>query len=233
MTTVYLIRHGETDNNKDGRCNGCRSDQPLSARGEQQASALASYFDAHPVDALCVSHLTRARQTAAIAFRCDMDALSVEPDLYEVDLGAWDGMLRTEARERYPEVWYNSKHRPSLAVYPDGESTVDAAERIWQAFLRILRTHRGKRIAIVAHSAILTLLTLRIFNWDLDRKYEMAGLSNTGFHVLTVDESGHAEMACWNYTAHLPTALLRKPSYSDDVTRVAAECREGADLPLS
>ncbi len=232
MTTVYLIRHGETSNNLEHRCNGCRSDQPLSTRGEQQAAALATYFDAHPVDALHVSHLTRARQTAAIAFRTDMDALHVEPDLHEVDLGVWDGMLHTEVRERYPEEWYNSKQRASISVYPGGESSADAAERIWQAFLRIVRAHRGERIAIVAHSTILALLTLRIFDWHLDRKSEMAGISNASFHLLEIDENGHAQMACWNYTEHLPADLRNKPSYSEDVAHVAAACEKGVDLPL-
>ncbi len=232
MTTVYLIRHGETSNNKEGRCNGCRTDQPLSPRGEQQAAALATYFDAHPVDTLHVSHLTRAKQTAAIAFRTDMDALHVEPDLHEVDLGLWDGMLHAEVRERYPEEWYNSKQRASISVYPGGESSADAADRIFAAFLRIVRAHRGERIAIVAHSTILALLTLRIFDWHLDRKSEMAGLSNASFHLLEIDENGHAQMACWNYTEHLPADLRNKPSYSENLAHVAAACEKGVDLPL-
>ncbi len=232
MTTVYLIRHGETNNNLEHRCNGCRSDQPLSQRGEAQAAALAPYFDAHPVDTVHVSHLTRAKQTAMLAFRADERALCIEPDLQEVDLGVWDGMLHAEVRERYPEEWYNSKHRASISVYPGGESSVDAAERIWQAFLRILRANRGKRIAIVAHSTILTLLMLRIFDWHLDRKSEMAGISNASFHLLEIDENNHAEMTVWNYTAHLPADLRNKPSYSDNVAHVASECRNGTDLPL-
>lgn len=232
MTTVYLIRHGETSNNSEGRCNGCRSDQPLSVRGEQQASALAAYFDAHPVDVVCSSPLTRARQTASLALRRDMDALTVLPDLREVDLGLWDGMLHTEVKERYPEEWYNSKHRASISVYPGGESSVDAAERIFEAFLHILREHRGKSVAIVAHSTILALLTLRIFGWHLDRKSEMAGISNASFHKLQIDEGGHAVMVNWNYTDHLTPALRNKPSYSEDVAHVAAACKEGVTLPL-
>ena len=232
MTTVYLIRHGETSTNVEKRCNGCRSNQPLSARGKEQATALAAYFDAHPVDVVCTSPLTRAMQTASLAFHRDGDALTVVQDLREVDLGVWDGMLHTEAQARYPEEWYNSKKRASISVYPGGESSVGAADRIYAAFLDILRTYRGKRVAIVAHSTILTLLTLRIFDWHLDRKSEMAGLSNTGFHALEIDDAGHATVTCWNNTDHLPAALWSKPSYSDDVAHVAALCKDGITLPL-
>ncbi len=234
MTEVYLIRHGETANNSEHRYNGCRSNQPLSPRGEAQAAALGTYFAAHPVDTVHVSHLTRAKQTAMLAFAREESALCVESDLHEVDLGLWDGMLHAEVRERYPEEWYNSKHRASISFYPGGERPVDAAERIFGAFLRIVRAHRGKRIAIVAHSTILALLTLRIFNWHLDRKSEMAGISNASFHLLQIDDNNHARMACWNYTEHLPADLRNKPSssYSNDVAHVAAECEKGTELPL-
>ena len=232
MTTVYLIRHGETSNNTEGRCNGCRSNQPLSARGEAQAAALAPYFDEHPVDVVYTSPLTRAMQTAALARRCDRDALRTNEELREVDLGIWDGMLHSEAKALYPEDWYNSKHRASIAVYPGGESSVAAADRIFAAFLQIVRDNRGKRIAIAAHSTILTLLTLRLFDWHLDRKSEMAGLSNAGFHLLQIDEDGRASMQCWNYTAHLPLELRNPPSYSADVAHVADACQNGNVLPL-
>jgi hypothetical protein len=60
----------------------------------------------------------------------------------------------------------------------------------------------------------------------------MAGLSNTGFHLLQIDERGHAEMKIWNYTEHLVGELWNKPPYATDPQRVADECRGGADLPL-
>ncbi len=232
MTTVYLIRHGETNNNKESRCNGCRTDQPLSQRGEAQAAALAAYFDANPVDAIHVSHLTRAKQTASLAFRIAMEDLTVEPDLHEVDLGLWDGMRYEDVVTQYPQIWYNNTHRTSLAVFPEGESAVGAAERIWQAFLRIVRAHRGERIAIVAHEMILVLLVTRIFGWHLDRKNEMAGICNTGFHMLKIDENSHAQMAVWNYDRHLAGDLWNKADYATDTDRVAAECKDGAALPL-
>ena len=232
MTTVYLIRHGETANNQEKRCNGCRTNQPLNERGEAQARALSAYFSDHPVDTVHTSYLDRAKQTAMLAFGLDESALLVEPDLHEVDVGLWDGMLFPEIAEKYPEQWYNNKHRTSLAVYPEGEAIPDAAERVFGAFLRIVRENRGKRIAIVAHGLALALLCQRIFSWHLDRKNEMAGLSNTGFHLLEIDEKGHAEMMVWNCTDHLNTELWSKAPYSTDVESVAAECRGGANLPL-
>jgi probable phosphoglycerate mutase len=232
MTEVYLIRHGETANNQEHRCNGCRTNQLLSARGEAQAGALATYFDTHPVDTLRVSHLTRAKQTAALAFRRQIDTLTVEPDLHETDLGIWDGMLYTEAAARYPELWQGRTAAAVTTPFPGGESVTEAAERIYGAFLRIVRENRGKRIAIVAHEMILVLLLLRIFKQPLTERGLMAGISNTGFDLLEIDECGHAEMKLWNYTEHLCTALYNEPDYCKDLDAIAVKFAQGTDLPL-
>lgn len=232
MTTVYLIRHGETNNNLEHRCNGCRSDQPLNERGRAQASALATYFDEHPVDTVHASRMTRAKQTAMLAFRLDEDALCVEPDLHEVDLGLWDGMTYADVEVQYPEIWYNNTHRPSLVVFPEGESSTDAADRIFEAFLRIVRANRDKRIAIVAHEMILVLLATRIFGWPISRRDDMAGICNTGFHAIEIDDNRHARLAIMNYDKHLTGDLWNKADYSTDWERIAADLARGSDLPL-
>ena len=232
MTTVYLIRHGQTNNNLEGRCNSCRTDQPLNAHGRAQASALAAYFDAHPVDSVHSSHLARARETAMLAFRLDEHALHVEPDLHEVDLGDWDGRPFSEAKAMYPLQWYNNAYRPSFTVYPEGESAMLSMERIYAAFLRILREGRGKRVALVAHEMILVHLMLRIFGWPLSKRDEMAGICNTGFHCLKIDDAGRVQIALLNYDKHLTGDLWNKADYSTDTDRVATACAHGAKLPL-
>jgi broad specificity phosphatase PhoE len=232
MTTVYLIRHGETTNNLEQRCNGCRTDQPLSARGEKQAAALATYFDEHPVDTLHTSYLIRAKQTAAIAFRTDFNALNVEPDLHEVDLGEWDGTPYAEAAARYPELWAGVTENSVITHFPGGESVTEAADRIFAAFLRIARAHRGERIAIIAHEMILVLLLLRVFRQSLTDRRFMGGISNTGFDLLEIDEQGHATMKYWNYTDHLDATLWNEADYATDWERLTAEFTSGTDLPL-
>ena len=232
MTTVYLIRHGQTNNNLQRCCNGCRTDQPLNEHGRAQAASLATYFDEHPVDAVHTSHLLRAKQTAILAFRLAEPELHVEPDLHEVDLGDWDGRPYAEAKAMYPEQWYNNAYRPSFSVYPDGESAVLSTERIYAAFLRILHENKGKRVAIVAHEMILVHLAIRIFGWPLSKRDEMAGICNAGFHCLEIDDKGHAKFALLNYDKHLVGDLWNAADYSTDTDRVAAECARGADLPF-
>ena len=232
MTTVYLIRHGETANNQAHCCNGCRTNQPLNERGRAQASALATYFDEHPVHSVHASHLTRAKQTAMLAFRLDERELCVEPDLHEVDLGEWDGMPYEETAARYPELWEGVTENSVITPFPSGESVTEAADRIFSAFLRIVRAHRGERVAIVAHEMILVLLLLRVLEQPLTSRNWMGGISNTGFDLLEIDDNGHATMKCWNYTDHLDDALWNEADYATDFERLATRFANGTDLPL-
>ncbi len=232
MTHVYLIRHGETANNHAHCCNGCKTNQPLNERGRAQATALTAYFRKHPVDAVHASHLDRAKQTAALAFSCDESALLVEPDLHEVDLGSWDGMPYAKAATLYPELWAGVTENAVTTPFPGGESVTEAADRIFGAFLRIVRAHRGERVAIVAHEMILVLLLLRVFNQKLTERRYMGGLSNTGFDLLEIDENGHATMKLWNCTDHLGAELWNKADYYTNFDELADKYQDGVQLPL-
>ena len=59
MTTLYLVRHGETDNNKAACFNGSKTDQPLNGRGLAQAASLAAPFAEILPDVIFSSPLRR------------------------------------------------------------------------------------------------------------------------------------------------------------------------------
>ena len=65
MTTLLLVRHGETDWNAERRWQG-HADVPLNERGRKQAQRLADSFPGDAVDAIYASDLARARETAEI-----------------------------------------------------------------------------------------------------------------------------------------------------------------------
>lgn len=141
---IYLIRHGETEYNAEKRYQGTR-DIPLSDAGR----ARLHKADFTP-DALYVSPLTRARQTAEILFP-GIPQIPVQ-DLREMCFGSFEGRNYIEM-EHDPEylAWVASN---SETACPDGERKADFCERTCKAFAGVVDealTKGVERLAIVAH----------------------------------------------------------------------------------
>lgn len=141
---IYLIRHGETEYNAEKRYQGTR-DIPLSDAGR----ARLHKADFTP-DALYVSPLTRARQTAEILFP-GIPQIPVQ-DLREMCFGSFEGRNYIEM-EHDPEylAWVASN---SETACPDGERKAEFCERTCKAFAGVVDEALAKgveRLAIVAH----------------------------------------------------------------------------------
>jgi broad specificity phosphatase PhoE len=130
---IYLLRHGETEWNHEGRYQG-RLDSPLTMRGRDQARALgdllaASLDDIAPV-MLVSSPLGRAVETATIvAARLGL-SFTTDARLREISLGAWDGLSRAEIAERFPTPLQRATRYDWYFRSPDGESFEAAAARL-------------------------------------------------------------------------------------------------------
>ena len=139
MTTLLLVRHGETDWNAERRWQG-HADVPLNARGLEQARGLAEQLAAEPVDAIYSSDLSRARDTATVVGeRLGVDVL-VDVDLREIDVGPIEGLSAVEA---------------GSFVGWQGEPIEAHAERVLRAVQRIADRHPGQRVLVVTHGGSL------------------------------------------------------------------------------
>lgn len=153
LATLLLIRHGQTDYNREGRFYG-RIDTPLNAQGETEARELAARLHARPVQRLYSSPALRARQTAD--YLSETLDLPVQTDelLWEMDHGRWEGLRFDEARALDPDLW--ERWRTGEVEAPHGgESLTDAMARARQWVDGILQQHPGETIAAVAHGGIL------------------------------------------------------------------------------
>lgn len=138
MTTLLLVRHGETDWNAEGRLQG-HTDRPLNDFGRRQARALADRLAGEDVTAVYASDLERARETAEIlAERLGLPVVT-EPDLRERNWGNWEGLTGAE-RDR---------------VEYAGEAIEAHAERVLRAVRQIAELHPGGRIVVVTHGGSL------------------------------------------------------------------------------
>jgi broad specificity phosphatase PhoE len=135
MTTLLLVRHGETDWNAGGRLQG-HTDRPLSDFGRRQAQRLAAELAGEELAAIYSSDLARAHETAEIVGEQLGLPVVLDRDLREKDWGNWEGLTAVE-RDRVEFV---------------GESTEAHQERILRALRRISERHPGDdRVLVVTH----------------------------------------------------------------------------------
>jgi len=154
---VWLIRHGESVWNAEGRWQG-QADPRLSARGEQQARRLAERLAGERFALLVASDLVRARQTAeALAARWEMP-LRLEPRLREIDAGRWQGLTHPEIEARDRQALARFRSGDPDARAGGGESRREAATRARAALEALVRETGGARVAVVTHGGIVLSL---------------------------------------------------------------------------
>jgi broad specificity phosphatase PhoE len=148
VAELLLVRHGETDWNRDRRFQG-HADQPLNETGRAQARALADELSGEAIDAVYTSDLARAHETAEIlAARLDAEVVALR-ELREIDVGEWQGLTWPEIEERFPDgaqAWRERSHG-----WESGETYEQLAERVVPALRRIAVAHPGGRAVVVAH----------------------------------------------------------------------------------
>ena len=148
-TTLLLVRHGETDWNRDRRVQG-HTDVPLNDEGRSQARTLAATLDCQEFAAIYSSDLARALETAKIiAEPCGLEVTPVEA-LREKDFGTWEGLTDVEILTRFPDA--------HATGWGDGESTEELATRVLQAVDEIGAEHPDEAVIVVTHGGPLRAL---------------------------------------------------------------------------
>lgn len=185
MTTLILIRHGETDWNLEGRYTG-QSEIQLNTRGLQQAEALSERLCDKKIDAIYSSDLLRASQTA-LRLKSDRDIpLHLDPRLREIDQGEWEGLHFDEIRTRYREAWEKRQDAPLEVAPPGGETVGELRQRVLQALREIINRHPQETIAIVSHGLALAIIQVETHGMPIESVWDHIP-SNADPKFLTVE----------------------------------------------
>ncbi|HEX5558813.1 MAG TPA: histidine phosphatase family protein [Gaiellales bacterium] len=159
---IYLVRHGQTIMNAQVRFRG-RLDIPLNEVGRAEAQEAARALVGSGLVAVYTSPLGRAREVAeAIAVKNGVGGVRAQPDLINLDYGAWEGLTKEESAAVDPDAWAAYTNDPEAAVCPEGEAVRDAADRVVAALRAIGRDHAGESVAAVSHGVMLRLAVLRV-----------------------------------------------------------------------
>jgi broad specificity phosphatase PhoE len=203
MTTrIVLIRHGQTAWNREARFRG-QSDVPLEEFGLKQAEATARYVAARwPLVAVYASPLSRAMQTAKPIAQAQ--GLTTQPlgGLIDINFGKLQGLLATEAEQRYPELYHAWMNAPHTTHFPGGESLNVVRSRISAALDEVVVRHPGQTVALVSHTVVNRVLLCVVLGWGNDRFWRMHQ-ETCAVNVFDVEEDGTFTIIQLNDSGHL------------------------------
>jgi alpha-ribazole phosphatase len=188
VTTLILIRHGETDWNRDGRWQG-HADTSLNDRGREQARALAEELGSEVVAAVYSSDLSRASETAEIiAARLGLP-VEVDARLREVDVGGWSGLTMAEIDARFPEEVSRWRAEEPGHAFDGGETYAKMSERVVAAVEEIAGHHPGEQVVVVLHGGpIRALLAYAAGVTYEEQRHRRRRLDNCGYARVAVRE---------------------------------------------
>ena len=226
MTTLIVIRHGETDWNRQHRFQG-QIDVPLNELGQEQARRLGLRLAAEPIDLMIVSDLQRARQTAQAVEVAQGRVSSikplVEPLWREQGFGILEGLDVPTIKQRHAGLWSQwLRHEAGYALPQGGESNTAFHARVMQALQALLALHAGRRVAVVTHGGVLDMLWRSAMALPLGGPRECE-IPNTGINRLRWAD-GRLHIEQWADDAHLAglppqpsTVQARIPAVDPDV----------------
>jgi probable phosphoglycerate mutase len=201
MTTILLIRHGQTAWNREERFRG-QVDLPLDDLGLKQAEAVGQRVasDWKPY-AIYASSLQRTLQTAAaVARACGLRAI-IHDSLLDIDYGAFAGLTPAEAADHYPDLARAWRQAPHTVHFPDGESLADVRGRAEAALGEFIAKHPDQTVVLVTHVVVCRLLLCSLLGLDSSHfwQFQPATASLSVFEI----SRGHSVLLCVNDTCHL------------------------------
>jgi len=169
MTCIILVRHGQTEWNREERFRGL-ADVPLNETGLAQAEATGRRIAAAwHVSAVYSSPLSRALKTAeAIAHHFNLP-VQAHPLLADINYGEWQGLSPKEVKVKWPAIldtWY---HSPGMAEIPGGESLNSVRARGLSTARELADIHPGQTLVLVGHTVINRAILLAVLGLGTHR----------------------------------------------------------------
>ncbi len=210
---ILLVRHGETQWNREQRFQGQR-DIPLNATGEEQAAKVAEFLATQPLQLAFSSPLKRPWATAdAICSSHSNLILRPIPDLQEISHGDWEGKLQSEVEAEYPGELEQWQRDPASVQMPNGENLNQVWERTRLAWQDILATTEAQfpqgTVVVVAHDAINKAAICQLFDLS-PQAFWIFKQGNGAVTVIDYPEGkeGAPVLKVLNLTTHLSGQIL-------------------------
>ncbi len=205
---LLLVRHGETNWNKESRFQGIR-DIPLNDNGRSQGRKASTFLQNIPIDFAVSSSMMRPKETAEIILEQHPDVpLATTSELIEICHGLWEGMLESEIEAEYSELLQQWKDKPETVQMPEGENLQQVWDRGVAAWNKIAdeysNTVTPQTGLVVAHDAINKVILCYLLGLKPDNFWNIKQ-GNCAVSVIDYPDgaSGKPVMQAINITTHL------------------------------
>ncbi len=202
---IILVRHGETDWNKQGRFQG-QIDIPLNQNGKNQAIAARQFLKNVPIQKAFSSSLSRPQETAQIILKEHQGVqLLTKNNLIEIGHGEWEGKLESEIKSSWPDLLQEWKISPEKVQMPEGENIQEVSKRSIIAWKEICNELKDNETAlVVAHDAVNKTILCHLLGLTPSEIW-MIKQGNGGITVIDLEkeESQPDVISCLNITSHL------------------------------
>lgn len=166
VTTVYLIRHGHTEETEKGRLYNDPAVE-ITQRGRDQARAVGIWLTNNKPDVLACSTAQRVRSTAEIIEEeIGLKALPLE-GFNEWSVGEWEGRTYVDLKEKEPDAYKHWSSNPIEHAPPGGESITDLYNRIAGRLKQVIKENEGKTIALVTHAGVIRCILVEALGMPL------------------------------------------------------------------
>jgi broad specificity phosphatase PhoE len=186
---LFLVRHGETDWNRNPKRLQGRKNIPLNAKGIDQAECLAEFFKDIEISTIFSSPLSRAYQTANIINRFHNLPIEQDEQLIEMDFGIWE----------CPTLWNCWKEQPEKVKILHAETLTNLIARLLKVIQRINALPGGKKL-IITHGAFLRA-TMIVFSDRPLSSFNKIKQNNGSINAIADLEK--LKIIKENYTKHL------------------------------
>ena len=204
VTKLFLIRHGQSAGNAEGRFGG-HGPTPLSELGVRQAETTATLLAKEGITSIHSSDLLRAVQTAEPLSKLTGVPIIQTANFRERNVGVLEGLTFDESREHHPADYYALVNRSVHHVITNGESYRHLLRRSTNELWNILRDHQGSKIAIFSHTGALCFLTLHLMGAIRRDTKQTPWIvtSNCGINRFEIRGRNNVRVLALNDTRHL------------------------------
>ena len=201
MLTLYIVRHGETEWNQEGRIQG-RLNSSLTEKGRKYAWLLGGCLKNVEFGEVITSPSDRTLETTEIILEGRGLLYQKDERIMEMDMGPWQGLTKTEIREKFPDEYDCFMMRPDLYQNDGAESFIDIYKRAEDFLTRVKKKAVTGNLLVVSHGLFIKSLFLVIKRIPITDFWTEPTVDGTSLSIVKL-ESGKMELVLEGDMSHV------------------------------